>query len=715
MVIETLTPEDCFSPRGFWKLKKSLSCKESSPSSVVDDSGVEVFSEEAIVHAYMQELKTRLSPRQIDPELLNYQDLTNDLVKNLITFYSNNPSQPEYSLEEIRTAIKSFRGKKGKAPGTDLLPAEILNSGGSWFLENVLGMQNRIKETVSVPVQFDKMSITTLHKKGSHKKLINKRGIFLSSVMSKFTERVAKNRIQPNLEKVNKLQAGSCTNRSPADCHFILRGITDHARYVHKPVYITMYDYRQCFDSLWLQDSLLSLWKLGVRDEMMAIVWKLNEEASIVVKTPHGPTDPFTIYAFVKQGSVLGSNLCSSSTAEFCDEKDGGGINVGGLNVRASLFVDDTTTIDSNAADSTSSHRQVVQFARKKRLTFSHEKCIVLIINQTKKDKIPALSIDDKELKVEKNSKLLGDVINSRGDYSDLIAERVSKAKTSIISAFALCHECTLGVYSVQSLLLIYRTVFLSALLYNSQTWANLTKNNMENLQCVQLRFLKRILEVPLSTPNTMIYLELGVLPIEAEIDVRKLGFLHHILNLDFSDPVSRLFEEQRSLPEEPNWANEISKIMEKYGIEMDVGSIRDMSKDSWKKRIKQAVRGWWFDHLKTESMQKKKCSHVHFEKFSMQSYFNKLSASDARMVFRFRSRMVKCRVNMKSSHKVDWCRVCGGFEETQDHVVNCPAMEFGENIATIEFDDGDKEFDNLDLVSERLELFNKMCERLGV
>ena len=381
-VVDTLSPDDCFNPNGFWKLKKSLNPKASESSSVID-GGVEVFSDEAIVEAYRKEFVSRLSPREISPDLKNFQELSNTLVEQLIAYHAENQSLPPYSPEELEKAINSFKNKKRKATGTDLLPAEILCHGGNWIFSNVLGLCNRIKETVSVPSQFNNLSITTLHKKGSQKLLINKRGIFLSIIMSKLNERLVKNRIEKNLDTVNILQAGARSERSPADSHFLIRGIIDHAKYVNKPVYLSMYDYRQCFDSLWLQDSILSLWKLGVDNEMLSLIWKLNQEASIVVKTPHGTSEPFTIYAFVKQGSVLGSNLCSSSTGEFCDETSGGGVNIGSLNIKSSLFVDDTTTIDGNCQDSSDSHRQIVLFARKKRLTFSHEKCIVLHLTTT--------------------------------------------------------------------------------------------------------------------------------------------------------------------------------------------------------------------------------------------------------------------------------------------------------------------------------------------
>ena len=44
------------------------------------------------------------------------------------------------------------------------------------------------------------------------------------------------------------------------------------------------------------------------------------------------------------------------------------------------------------------------------------------------------------------------------------------------------------------------------------------------------------------------------------EINLRKLAFLHHILNLDDDDPVKKVYRAEQRLEFEPNWANEIIK-----------------------------------------------------------------------------------------------------------------------------------------------------------
>ena len=56
------------------------------------------------------------------------------------------------------------------------------------------------------------------------------------------------------------------------DQTFLLRSIINHAVYLSKPVFLTMYDFKQCFDKVWFEDALLSLWKLGVKNDMLKLI-----------------------------------------------------------------------------------------------------------------------------------------------------------------------------------------------------------------------------------------------------------------------------------------------------------------------------------------------------------------------------------------------------------------------------------------------------------
>ena len=115
-------------------------------------------------------------------------------------------------------------------------------------------------------------------------------------------------------------------------------------------------------------------------------------------------------------------------------------------------------------------------------------------------------------------TKYVGDVFNHRGTNSDLIVDRVRKCTGKMISILALCEESGLGRYTVQSAILLYKTMFVQMLIFNCQGWSHLTQENLSTLQRLQLKFLNLILWLPLSTSNTFIFLEFGILPLSHEI-----------------------------------------------------------------------------------------------------------------------------------------------------------------------------------------------------
>ena len=97
------------------------------------------------------------------------------------------------------------------------------------------------------------------------------------------------------------------------------------------------------------------------------------------------------------------------------------------------------------------------------------------------------------------------------------------------------------------------------------------------------MKYLKRMLQVPQSTGNTVVYGELGVIPIGYEIDIRRLVFLHHILCLGEDDPVKKVYIEQGQFALEPNWHNEMKSLKGKYDIKLLDIEVSRMEKEKWK------------------------------------------------------------------------------------------------------------------------------------
>ena len=65
-------------------------------------------------------------------------------------------------------------------------------------------------------------------------------------------------------------------------------------------------DYKQCFDSMRLEETLNDLYEAGVTDDQLAVIYKGNKEVKMAVKTPHGLTVRESIEKIILQGDVFG-------------------------------------------------------------------------------------------------------------------------------------------------------------------------------------------------------------------------------------------------------------------------------------------------------------------------------------------------------------------------------------------------------------------------
>ena len=709
--MEQLTIDKKLSMDGFWSLKRTYVNKNSLVSSVINDRGVEICSESGILHEYELEFFNRLQPAEMTKDFKNFELLTNELAKLCTELSSCNVSS-NFTDEELDVVIKDLQGNKAYP---DSFPPEIFIHGGKDLRSFLLEVLNLIKNNQDVPDQWMRVKIATLYKnKGSLKKLINQRGIFLTPIMSKIFEKLIKRRITDVLTIVSKWQAGSRDIRCTMDQTFLLRGTINHAIYLNKPVFLTMYDFKQCFDKVWLEDAVLSLWKLGVRDDMLKLISILNAKSEVVVKTSIGETEMFELGPNTKQGTVLGPILSSASIAECCLDQKRGGATVGSAIVRSLAFVDDLAGVNHKVLDTHESHKVVVLFSKKKRQPLNEDKCVILPINVPDGMATPVMYVNGKQMEICDLAKYLGDIFNSQGNNNDLINDRVAKGMRSMICCMALASEITLGAYLISTLMSLHKIMFIPVVSFNSGAWNNITAVQMSKLRTVQLKFLKRIVHTPQSTANCFTFLEMGIVPIDFTIHINQLQFLYHILKLDEDDPVKMNYHQQGLFRYERNWYNEVTELRKKYEIVLTDEQIIELSKERWKIEVHSKVRKFALESLNKENAEKKKTGYLSpYTSFKPQEYFRFLSASDARLFFSVRSQTV----DIKSLRKYNYdngdslCRLCEQEDETLEHIINrCNAV-----VGTKECigDIFSVEKDNVVEVVSRLKCFKTFSEEM--
>ena len=76
---------------------------------------------------------------------------------------------------------------------------------------------------------------------------------------------------------------------------------------------------------------------------------------------------------------------------------------------------------------------------------------------------------------------------------------------------------------------LLRESMLINGIMTNAEIWYNFSKNEIEEFESLDMLFFRRLLEVPITTPNEAYYLELGVLPVHAIVKARRINDLHDL------------------------------------------------------------------------------------------------------------------------------------------------------------------------------------------
>ena len=65
-------------------------------------------------------------------------------------------------------------------------------------------------------------------------------------------------------------------------------------------------DVEKCFDKMWLQDTINSLYETGLKNDMLNLLYLENKHAQIAIKVNNNLTRRFSVHDVISQGSVWG-------------------------------------------------------------------------------------------------------------------------------------------------------------------------------------------------------------------------------------------------------------------------------------------------------------------------------------------------------------------------------------------------------------------------
>jgi hypothetical protein len=110
------------------------------------------------------------------------------------------PLVPRPSRLEVEIAIAKF--KKYKSPGSDLIPAELIQAGGEILLSVIHKLINSVWNKEELPDQCKESIIILVHKKNDKTDCNNYRGISLLSNSYKIVSNILLSRLSPYIDEI---------------------------------------------------------------------------------------------------------------------------------------------------------------------------------------------------------------------------------------------------------------------------------------------------------------------------------------------------------------------------------------------------------------------------------------------------------------------------------------------------------------------------------
>jgi hypothetical protein len=232
----------------------------------------------------------------------------------------------------------------------------------------------------------------------------------------------------------------------------------------------------------------------------------------------------------------------------------------------------------------------------------------------------------------------------------------------------------------------IWEMAVLPMLLNNADCWMNITNKTVEELDKLQLMFLRCLLAVGSGCPTPLLLSETGSVKMEFRILERKLLFLHHVATLPNSALAKEIYNVQTQL-NLPGLAQECHDFLVKFGIIQ----IENYSKEQWKTLVKKKIREMnknnILQQIVQEGYKKVDIEQMKEDSFNLKQYMKDLNVYDARMKFKLNSFMTPTiKMNFQSDSEFArelWtCPGCSkpgdvtGCRDTQRHIMVCSGYE---------------------------------------
>ena len=202
-----------------------------------------------------------------------------------------------------------------------------------------------------------------------------------------------------------------------------------------------------------------------------------------------------------------------------------------------------------------------------------------------------------------KEDTFLGGLISDSCNNDKKLAKATNKGIGIISVIMAMLQEISFGSHLFEIASILRESLFINGILWNIETWYDVKAKDITELEKIDKLLMKRILNVPASTPSALLYLELGLIPLQYTIQARRLMFLWYILTRQEDDLLLKFFNAQMNEPCKNDWVLTVQSDLDFLELDYNFKEIKCFKKRKWLKIVKEACNEKAFDDILDEKM----------------------------------------------------------------------------------------------------------------
>ena len=568
--------------RLFWRLTKRKKPRSSRVYPEIRDKGGNLNRDPPSIceafAAYFEEIYTPLADDNFDSGFNDHIDTEYDSLKIQSTAFEGD-MLPGGTItnDDIHNLVNKL--KLRKAPGEDAITNEHIKLSGPETIACLANLFNAVVLGGEVPGSWKRGFIVPLHKgPGKPKELCKSyRPVALLSCIFKLFERVIYTRVTENcLENIsfpNKQQQGFQTNLGCLTASFVLHETIFHNLEMGNNTYVGFLDTSQAFDTVWRKGLMYKLHNLGIAGKMWTLIddCHINIESCIVVNQTKSRW--FGVNQGVRQGGVLSTFLYLVYIDDLINEIQMHTNNCGILSIPSSCptLADDMSLIALQPRALQMILDIAYSYANRWRFKFNALKSCVLkfrAIGERIDDNL-SWNLGGIDIPCEDSYTHLGIIINKKCSLTDRVVAACTKGRKSYFSL----SDIGSPFLNPMTMSYLYKRVVLPTVLYGCELWNGLSTQNLNRLNTFQHFVCKNVMNLPQRYRSDICESLFDVLPIDSEIDARKLLFFGRLCRLKYNTLpkeifLTRLFSYAENLTRtQYGFIPDIVRILHKYDL----------------------------------------------------------------------------------------------------------------------------------------------------